>query len=70
MIDEVLFMEVRVFRKFLRRFQMKAKDAYELFDAYDIWGYIEECYDILHMSGDECVLDDIQQILRKNGVLV
>ena len=49
---------------------MKAKDAYELFDANDIWGYIEECYDILHMSGDECILEDIQQILRKNGVLV
>ena len=69
MVDEVLFMEIRVFREFLNRFKMKVKDAYDLFDANDIWGYIENCYDVLHMSGDECVLDDIQQILRKNGVL-
>ena len=69
MVDEVLFMEIRVFREFLNRFKMKVKDAYDLFDANDIWGYIESCYDVLHMSGDECVLDDIQQILRKNGVL-
>ena len=70
MVDEVLFMEVRVFRQFLERFHMTAKDAYEIFEANGIWNYIEDCYGILHMSGDECVLDDIQEILQKNGILL
>ena len=69
LLDEVLYMEVRIFRQFLERFKMKASDAYSIFEDYDIWGYIESCYDVLHMNGDECVLNDVQQILSKNGAI-
>ena len=69
LLDEVLYMEVRVFREFLKRFRMKAADAYVLFDKNGIWNYIESCYDVLHMSGDELVLNDIQQILQRNGAM-
>ena len=62
LLDEVLYMEIRVFREFLRRYQLKA------FEENDIWHYIESCYDVLHMSGDECVLEDIQKMLDRNGV--
>lgn len=70
LLDEVLYMEVRVFREFLKRSQMKPAEAYDLFERNDIWHYIESCYDVLHMAGDECVLNDICRILRKNEVLV
>lgn len=69
LLDEVIYMEVRVFREFLRRFSMKASDAYHLFEENDVWGYIESCYDVLHMGGDEAVLNDIQRILIRNGAL-
>ena len=70
LLDEVIYMEVRIFREFLDRFKMKASEAYSLFERNDIWGYIESCYDILHMNGDEYVLNDVQQILIKNGALL
>jgi len=69
MINEVLYMEARIFREFLNRFHMKPSEANSLFKTYGIWKYIESCYDVLHMSGDECVLDDIQQILKNKGAL-
>ncbi len=69
LLDEVLYMEVRIFREFLQRFKMKASDAYRVFEENEIWSYIESCYDTLHMSGDECVMDDIQRILKRNGAL-
>ena len=69
LLDEVIYMEVRVFREFLNRFKMRAVDAYRLFEENDIWGYIESCYEVLHMNGDEAVLNDIQRILQRNGVL-
>ena len=69
LLDEVLYMEVRVFREFIRRFGLKAAEAYRLFEENDIWGYIESCYDVLHMSGDECVLEDIQKILNRKGAI-
>lgn len=31
--------------------------------------YIESCYDVLHMSGDECVLEDIRKILNRKGAI-
>ena len=67
MIDEVLFMETRVFRAFCERMKLSAKDANELFRSFQIWDFIESCYDSLHLNGDECVLDDIQKILVNKG---
>ena len=58
MINEVLFMEMRVFREFCRRMRMSAKEANALFTKHRIWSYIETCYDSLLLSGDECVLDN------------
>ena len=69
LLDEVIYMQVRVFREFLNRHKMRAVDAYQLFEKNDIWGYIESCYEVLHMSGDESVLSDIQRILKRNGAL-
>ena len=69
MIDEVLFMEARVFSDFLRKFNMKPRDASRLFEDNGIWSYIEGCYDVLHMSSDECVLNDIEYILQRRGAL-
>jgi len=70
MIDEVLYMEARVFIEFLRKFKMKAKEANRIFESYGIWKYIEECYDLLHMSGDEYVLNDIVKILKYKGARI
>ncbi len=69
MINEVLFMEARVFSEFLHRFNMSPKEANRLFENYGIWEYIENCYDLLHTSGDEYVLNDIIMILRNKGAL-
>lgn len=68
-LDEILYMEVRIFREFLERFKMKATEAYSLFEDNDIWSYIESCYDVLQMNGDKCVLDDVQRILSRNGAM-
>lgn len=70
MLNEVLFMEARLFSEYLRRFKMKPKDANRVFEKYGIWKYIEDCYDILHMNGDEYILNDIEYILRKKGAMI
>lgn len=68
MIDEVLFMETRVFSEFCKRKKISAKTANNLFNTCKIWEYIEKCYDILHLNGDENVLNDVDVILAKQGV--
>ena len=65
--DEILDMQVRIFRKFQARHHTTSKAAFEIFDRFDILGFIAECYELLHVSGDECVLDDIDCILKNRG---
>ena len=68
MIDEILFMETRVFREFCKRYKMTPKKVNDMFNLNKIWEYIESCYDLLHTTGDEYVLEDIINILRNKGV--
>ena len=59
--DEVLDMQVRIFRKFGTRHHIAPKETLSIFEKFDILGFISECYELLHVSGDECVLDDIDR---------
>ena len=70
MINEVLFMETRLFRAFCEKFKMPASSVNRIFNSYGIWDYIESCYDVLHMNGDEYILNDILSILKAKGAAV
>ena len=69
-VNDVLDMQVRVFRKFQNRHHTSPKDTLHIFEEYDLLGFISECFELLHVSGDECVLDDIDRILSNRGVLL
>ncbi len=68
LINEILYMQMRLFHMFCDKYQMTARYANELFIKNKIWEYIDKCYDLLHLSGDEVAMDDIIHILNKNGV--
>ena len=70
MVNEVLYMETRLFREFCLRANMPAAEANELFEKYKIWGYIESRYDSLHLSGDDCALNEIFDLLKKEGARI
>ena len=52
MINEVLFMEVRLIRDFCEKYNLTMQVANKIFRENEIWSYIEDCYDALHTSGD------------------
>ena len=68
MVNEVLFMELRLLRMFREKYHLRGYEANELFVKHGIWDYIEGCYDALHVSSDECALADIESILKNKGV--
>lgn len=70
MLDEVVFMQTRLFRDFCESTKLSPVRANELFEKYGIWTYIEDCYDVLHLSSDENVLQDIIRILKSKGVVL
>ena len=68
MINEVLYMESRLLQQFCSKYEVPSSKAYRLFKDCGIWKYIEDCYDTLHMSGDESIMNDISGIIAAKGV--
>ena len=63
-------MEIRLFNLFCEKYSLNYKEANDIFNQNDIWDFIEETYDDLHLSSDELALDDICAVLKNNEVLI
>lgn len=68
MINEILYMQMRLFQQFCNQNNISSIKANQIFKDCSIWNYIEECYDTLHMNGDEYILNDINRIIEGKGV--
>lgn len=67
---DIADMQCWVFRLAQRKWNMSAGECMELFRRFDILGFISDCYDILHLNSYECVLNDVETLLRNRGALV
>lgn len=67
MLNEVLFFQTRIFRMFCLEVKVSPTEADVLFNKYEIWKYLEEAYDVLHLNGDENALNDVLDILKVKG---
>ena len=65
---EVMDMQCWVFRMAQIKWNMSPRDCAKLFKKYDILGFISECYELLHVRSYNCALEDVEDILRTNGV--
>lgn len=48
--------------------QVSSADTNKLFETYGVWKYIEDTYDMLSLSSDECAVKDILVMLKVNGI--
>lgn len=63
-------MQCRVYRMAQKKWHMSPAECTGLFRQFDIFKFISDCYDTLHLSSYECALRDVEEILRSNGVTV
>ena len=70
MINEVLYMEIRLVGAFIEKYKLTRAAVNEIFSKYKIWQYIESCYEVFHLNGDEYNLDDISEYLKGKGVVL
>ncbi|MDO4797711.1 MAG: DUF3791 domain-containing protein [Coriobacteriales bacterium] len=68
MLDEVLYMQVRLFRLFRERTGLSSVASNEIFNRGGIWDFVTSCYDYLHLGSDEAALDDVLERLDHLGV--
>ena len=61
-------MQCWLFREAQIKWHLDSKYCSELFEKYDLLGYISECYDLLHLNSYQCALQDLEDILKSKGV--
>lgn len=65
---DIADMQCWVFRHAQRKWRLTPDACAELFEKYDILGFIAECYGLLHVSSYQCALNDVEGILLRKGV--
>ena len=68
--NEILHMQVRLFRLACKMWNKNEKECSDLFDTYEIDKYIRESYEIFHVQGDEANLEEIELYLQRKGVQI
>lgn len=64
---DVADMQCWAFRLAQDRWGVSARACADVFEKYGLLGFIEECYGILHVSGYESVVDELETIVRRRG---
>ena len=65
--DELFLLQVRLFRLAQINWNVDSKKCSEIFNKYEIYDYIETCYDFFHIQGDEENFHDIMAYLNTKG---
>ena len=45
---------------------LSGAEVADIFDRYDIYGYITKYFESLHTMGDSCVIEDIDEYIMRN----
>ncbi|MCC8126073.1 MAG: DUF3791 domain-containing protein [Clostridiales bacterium] len=61
-------MQCRIFRMAEKKWGLAPEVCADIFRQYDIFGFIDECYDSLHLNSYQCALDDVETLLHNQGV--
>lgn len=60
-------MQVRILRQACEKWNQPMEKTASLFAEYHILQYLEECFGIFHVQGDEAVLEDVEAYLKNKG---
>ena len=67
--EQILFMQIRLMQMTAERLGVSINDAAKMFKTYGVAELIEECFDLYHTEGDECVYEDVIALLKLKGAL-
>ena len=65
--DDIFNIQTRLFRLFQVKENLSPEDTTTIFKKYDLFSYIETCYEEYHVQGDETNLKDLYKYLKNRG---
>ena len=64
---QITFMQARLARIASQRWKLSIAEVARIFDQYQVFRHIENCYGLYHVEGDEAIWEDLQPYLRAKG---
>ncbi len=61
-------MQCWVFRMAQNRWKKSPEECAKIFQENNVFEFISDCYDYLHLSSYECALDEVETMLKNRGV--
>jgi hypothetical protein len=68
--DIALMIKIEQLDLFRNAKNITFREASELFDRYNVWGFIDDMYEYMHIQGDMVSFTEIQEYLNRQGGLV
>ena len=62
--QQILFMQIRIFRMMAEKYSMSLKEAAEIFGQYNVLPFIREGFGIFHVEGDEAVFEEVKTYMQ------
>ena len=66
--EEILYMQTRLLRLAASHWSHSNDEIQSIFVKYGVYEYIEDGYELFHLEGDEAVLQEIAEMLKRKGV--
>ena len=68
--EQILYMQARLSRIASEKWKKPMPDVIGTFSQYKILEYIEDCFELFHVQGDEANFKDIENYMRSKGALL
>ena len=65
--EQILYMQTRLTRVAAEKWHKSLADVVGIFNRYSVLEYIESCYELFHVQGDDANLADIERLLSRKG---
>lgn len=65
--EEITFMQTRIIRLASEEWKLPVEKIVDIFSKAAVLEYIEKCYGIFHCEGDDVVLEEVAEYLKKRG---
>lgn len=68
--QQIIYMQARIIRLASEEWNKPIENIALLFAKHNVLQYIERCFDLFHLEGDEAILEDVTSYLNKRGMKI
>ena len=68
--EQILYMQARLTSAAAERWHKSIAEAVDIFNSYGVLQYIESCFEIFHVQGDDANFEDIENYLCAKGAKI